>query len=73
MCCSVAKLCLILCNPMDCSMPGSPVLHISRSLLRFISVELVMPSNHLILCSPISIDEYMCLLLLLKENHVIGP
>ena len=25
--CSVTKLCLILCNPMDCSMPGFPVLH----------------------------------------------
>ena len=26
-CCSVAKSCLTLCNPMDCSIPGSPVLH----------------------------------------------
>ena len=26
-CCSVAKLCPVLCNPMDCSMPGFPVLH----------------------------------------------
>ena len=26
-CCSVAKLCLTLCNPMDCSMPVFPVLH----------------------------------------------
>ena len=26
-CCSVAKLCLTLCDPMDCSTPGSPVLH----------------------------------------------
>ena len=26
-CCSVTKLCPILCNPMDCSMPGSSVLH----------------------------------------------
>ena len=26
-CCSVAKLCLTLCNPLDCSTPGSPVLH----------------------------------------------
>ena len=26
-CCSVAKLCLTLCNPMDCSMPGFPVHH----------------------------------------------
>ena len=25
--CSVPKLCLTLCNPMDCSMPGFPVLH----------------------------------------------
>ena len=25
--CSVAKLCLTLCDPMDCSTPGFPVLH----------------------------------------------
>ena len=26
-CCSVAKLCLSLWDPMDCSTPGFPVLH----------------------------------------------
>ena len=26
-CCSVVKLCLTLCDPMDCSTPGFPVLH----------------------------------------------
>ena len=26
-CCLVAKLCPTLCDPMDCSMPGFPVLH----------------------------------------------
>ena len=26
-CCSVAQLCLTLCNPMDWSMPGYPILH----------------------------------------------
>ena len=26
-CCSTAKSCPTLCNPMDCSMPGFPVLH----------------------------------------------
>ena len=26
-CCSIAKPSLTLCNPMDCSTPGSPVLH----------------------------------------------
>ena len=29
-CCSVAKSCLSLCNPMDCTMPGFPVLHCPR-------------------------------------------
>ena len=26
-CCSVAQSCLTLCDPMDCSTPGFPVLH----------------------------------------------
>ena len=28
-CCSVTESCPTLCNPMDCSMPGFPVLHLS--------------------------------------------
>ena len=39
-----------LCKPMDCSLPGFPV---SRSLLKLMSIESVMPSNHLILCRPL--------------------
>ena len=38
---------------MDCSTPGFPVHHQLRSLLKLVSVELVMPSNHLILCHPL--------------------
>ena len=34
-------------------MPGFVVLHVSRSLLKFMSIELMMPSNHLILCHPL--------------------
>ena len=41
-----------LCNPMDCSTPGFPDLHYSWSLLKFMSIESVMPPNHLILCCP---------------------
>ena len=52
-CCSVTQLCLTLCDPMDCSTPGFPVLTISRSLLKLMSIESVMPSNHLILCCPL--------------------
>ena len=47
---SVTQLCPTLCDPMDHSMPGLPVHHQLRSLLKLISIESVMPSNHLILC-----------------------
>ena len=49
---SVAQSCLTLCNPMDCSMTGFPVLHQLLELAQNISIELLMPSNHLILCHP---------------------
>ena len=52
-CCSVAQSCPPLCNPMDCSTPGFPVLHYLLDLLKLMSIELVMPSNHLILCHPL--------------------
>ena len=48
--CSVTQLYLTLCYPMDCSMPGFPVFHLSWSLLKLMSIESIMPSNHLILC-----------------------
>ena len=35
---------------MDCSTPGFPSFTISQSLLKLISIESVMSSNHLILC-----------------------
>ena len=50
---SVAQLCPTLCNPMDCSTPGSLSIINSRSLLKLMSIELVMPSNHLFLCWPL--------------------
>ena len=50
--CSVAKSCPTLCNPMDYRTPGSSVLTISNSLLKLMSIESVILSNHLILCHP---------------------
>ena len=38
------------CDPMNCNMPGLPVLTVSRSLLKLMLIESVMASNHLILC-----------------------
>ena len=42
---SVAHSCLTLCDPMDCSMSGSLSITNSRSLLKLMSTELVMPST----------------------------
>ena len=47
---SLTRSCLTLCDPMDCSMPGLPVHHQHLELLRLLSIEPVMPSNHLIPC-----------------------
>jgi len=52
-CCSVTLSCPTLCDPMDCSMPGFPVLHHLLGLLKLMSIESVMPTNHLILCRPL--------------------
>ena len=49
---SVSQSCLTLCNPLDCSTPSLSVITNSRSLLKLMSIELVMPSNHLP-CNPL--------------------
>ena len=50
---SLTQSCPILCDPMNHSMPGLPVLTNSWSLPKLTSLELVMPYNHLILCRPL--------------------
>ena len=50
-CCSVAKSRLTLCNPKAHQAPLS--FPISRSLLKLISIEPVILTNHLILCHPL--------------------
>ena len=51
-CYSVAQSCQTLCNPMACSTPGFPVLHHLPEVAQLMSIELVIPSNHLVLCLP---------------------
>ena len=52
-CCSVTQSCMTICNPMDSSMPGFPVLHCLLEFAQLLFFESVMPSNHLFLCSPL--------------------
>ena len=49
---SVARSCLTLCDPMNCSTPGLPVHHQLPESTETHVIELVMPSKHLILCRP---------------------
>ena len=39
-----------LCDPMDCNMPGAPVLHYLLEFVRCMSIESVMLSNCFIFC-----------------------
>ena len=62
-----------LCDPMDCSMPGLPVHHQFQSLLKFISIELRMPSNYLILCHPLLLPPSIFLSIRVFSNESILP
>ena len=42
-----------LCDPTDCSKPDFPSITNSRSSLKLMYMESVMPSSHLILCHPL--------------------
>ena len=46
---SAIQFCLTFCDPLDCSMPAFPIHH----QLKLLSIELVMPSNHLIIYQPL--------------------
>ena len=52
-CCLAAQLCSTLATPWTAAHQASLSFTIPQSLLKLMSIELEMPSNHLILCHPI--------------------
>ena len=52
-CCSVAKLCPTLCDPMDCSTPGFPVLHYLPEFAQTHVHSVSLLPNHLLLYRPL--------------------
>ena len=50
---SVTQSCPTLCNPWTAARQASPSITNSRSSLKLMSIESVMPSSHLILCWPL--------------------
>ena len=51
--CSVTQLCPTLCDPWTAAHQASRSFTVSLRLLKLMSIESVMPSNHLILCCPL--------------------
>ena len=51
--CSVTQSCSTLCDPWTAAHQASLFFTISQSLRKLMSIESVMPSNHLILCHPL--------------------
>ena len=57
-------------DPMDCSTPGFPV-HL-LSLLKLMSIDLMMPSNHLILCHPLLLPSvFHSITIFSNESHLL--
>ena len=50
---SVTQLCLTLCDPWTAACQSSLSITNSQSFLKLMSIDSVMPSNHLILCHPL--------------------
>ena len=50
---SVTQMCPSLCDPWTTACQASLSITNSQSLLKLMSIKLVMPSNHLILCHPL--------------------
>ena len=72
-CCSITQSCPTLCDPLDCSTPGFPVLHY---LLEFAQTRVhcvMMPSNHLILCHPLLLLPSVLLSIDVGDRWAPGP
>ena len=72
-CCSVTKFCPTRCDPLNCTTPGFPVLHHLPELLKLLSTESMMPSNHLILCRPVLLLPSVFLTIRIFANESTVP
>jgi len=71
-CCSVAKWCLTA-TPWTAAFQASLSFTISQGFLKLISIEFVMPSNHLILCWPLLLLPLLFLSIRVFSNELAVP
>ena len=67
---SIAQSCLTLCNPWTAARQASLSTTNSQRLLKLMSIDSVMPSNHLILCCPLLLPPliFTCIRVLSNES-----
>ena len=76
-CCSVAKLCPTLCDPIDCNTPGFPVLHhfleFVQTLVYWVS-DAIQPSHHLSLPSlpALNLSQHQGLFQWIGSSHQVA-
>ena len=68
---SVVHSCLTLCDPMTAACQASLSITNSRSLLKLMSIESVMPYNHLILCYPLLLSPSIFLSIRVFSNESV--
>ena len=71
-CCSVAKWCLTA-TPWTATFQASLSFTISRGFLKLVSIEFVMPSNHLILCWPLLLLPSLFPSIRVFSNELVVP
>ena len=73
--CSLAQSCPALCDPMNRSTPGFPAHHQLPSSLKLMSIQSVIPSNHLILCCPLlalNLSQHQGLFKWVSSSHQVA-
>ena len=76
-CCSVAQSCPTLCNPMDCNMPGFPVLHhlpeLAQTHVHWIG-DAIQPSHPLLSPSPpaLNLSQHQGLFQWVSSSHQVA-
>ena len=76
-CCSVAQSCLTLCDPMDCSMPGFPILHhlpeLAQTHVHWVG-DVTQPSHPLSPPSPpaLNLSQHQSLFQSVSSSHQVA-
>ena len=75
-CCSVTQLCLTLCDPVDCSMPGFPVHHLTELAQTHVHQvsDAIKPFHSLSSPSPptFNLSEHQGLFQLVHSSHQVA-